>query len=83
MWFTSATAPGKPIGMAMASAGLNRSLKSWPMAETTALGEGGWEGRLPEVWKARGEHTGGDAIQVRWEITPPREESDKCGGRGE
>lgn len=53
------------------------------MAETTALGEGGWEGRLPEVWKARGEHTGGDAIQVRWEITPPREESDKCGGRGE
>lgn len=56
VWFTSVAAPGKPVGTAVA---LARSLKSWPMTETTALGWEGREPKLPEVWKAKGKPNGG------------------------
>lgn len=46
------------------------SLKSWPMAETTALGEEGRGGKPPEAGKAEGVQTGRAAVQVRWELSP-------------
>jgi len=56
-WFTCAAAPGKPVGTAVASAS---SLKSWPVAETTALGwEGEGKAKLPEVGEAKGKQRGG------------------------
>lgn len=48
---------GSPIGTAVASAS---SLKSWPMAETTALGWGrGGKAKLPEVGEAKGKQIRG------------------------
>lgn len=61
---------GSPTGTAVASAGLSQLPETMSMAGTTALGWGGREGKLPEVWKAKEKQTRGAAIQVGWEISP-------------
>lgn len=75
MWSTSAEHQGKPLAQLWPPAS---SLKSLPMAGTTALGWAGREAQLAEVWKAEGSHLEGCASGQVGGLPGGRERC-KCG----
>lgn len=77
MWSTSAEHQGKPLAQLWPPAS---SLKSRPMAGTTALGWAGREAQLAEVWKAEGSHLEGCASGQVGGL--PEEGRDVSVGRG-
>lgn len=69
MWSTSAAAPGKAIGTAVASSQLPEIMANG-RNHSTGIGR---EAKLPEVWKAKGKPPGGLHFRLGGKSLPKEE----------